>query len=135
MFGAITARLDGVMATVVEDFAHASGSVDNFTAPLAEVVPAGIKPPESRRKTLFAVDVVDVSLLVTYLLEELGIPLVPARASFSSCVGTLPSLSPTKIGIVALTGATETLPIPLTVVDESGEPAIATPSTYAFVAN
>lgn len=36
-------------------------------------------------------------------------PLVPTRASFSDCVGTLPSLSPTAIGALALAGATDSL--------------------------
>jgi hypothetical protein len=94
-----------------------------------------IFPPASLLATLSAVAAVAVSSLVTYLLLVLGVPLVPTRALFSSCVGTLQSLSPTNIGIVALTGATDTRQIPFTVVEESGEPAIATPSTYALVAN
>ena len=52
----------------------------------------------------------------------------PTSALFSSAVGTRGSLSPTNIGVAAEAGATETLPIPLTDVEESGEPAIARPS-------
>lgn len=62
---------------------------------------------------------------MTYLLELLGVPLVPTRASFSvvvgiypTCraVGTLGSLSPTAIGIDALTGAVDSLVLPAALV-------------------
>lgn len=75
-----------------------------------------------------------VSSFVTYLLLVLGVPLVPARASFSHCVGTRVSLSPTAIGLAALAGATLILVIPFTVVLASAPPAIATQSTYSLVA-
>lgn len=91
-------------------------------------------PPASLRATLSAVAAVAVSSFVTYLLLELGVPLVPARASFSSCVGTLPSLSPTAIGLEALAGAVDSFVIPFTVVEASAPPEIATQSTYALVA-
>lgn len=94
-----------------------------------------IFPPASLRATLLAVAAVAVSSFVTYLLLVLGVPLVPTRASFSLCVGTLPSLSPTAIGVAALTGATLIVVIPFVLVVASGEPAIAIPSTYALVAN
>ena len=77
----------------------------------------------------------ETSSSVVYLLLVLGVPLVPASASFSSCVGTLPSLSHTNIGVAGATGATDTLPIPFVLVVASGLPAIASPSAYAFVAN
>lgn len=53
------------------------------------------------------------SVAVTNLFDVLGVPVVPARASFSPCVGILVSLSPTAIGRDALAGATESLVRPL----------------------
>lgn len=39
---------------------------------------------------------------VTYLLEADGVPLVPARASFSHCVGSRVSVSDTARGVVLM---------------------------------
>ena len=63
---------------------------------------------------------------VMYLFEADGE--LPARAAFSSDVGTLTSLSPTTIGAVEEAGAVEINAIPLTVVVISAPPAIAIPS-------
>lgn len=66
-------------------------------------------PLPSNLTTFHAEEIALVSSLVTYLFVPLGVPLVPARASFSDCVGNLPSLSPTAIGALALAGATDSL--------------------------
>ena len=79
-----------------------------------------ISPEANLRATLEAVAAVAVSSFVTYLFVPDGVPEVPGKARASVAVGTLVSLSPTKIGLVALTGATDTFPIPFTVVEASG---------------
>lgn len=83
---------------------------------------------------VFTIPVNNGSVSVTYLFQLHGVPVVPTRASFSPCVGTRASLSPTEIGIMALTGATESLESHLVAVLALGAHTVAVSSTYFLVA-
>lgn len=80
-------------------------------------------PPASLRATLLAVAAVAVSSFVTYLFELLGVPLVPARASYFGLSVMRATGSPAGVTSVLILPSTVVLALgcvlPLAIVDHA----------------